>query len=397
MAKGVESYERFRVLQRLGAGAFGKTLLVADREKNDRQVVIKVPHDKSAEKALINELINASALAANLKGLSHPNIVRFLGFDEFEGWYVMIMEYVRGQELRKMIGPMRNARRPMDFEAAMRYFRNACSGLVAAHRINLIHRDIKPDNIIVREEDDVAKLLDLGISTIVRPTSVNALTIAGTAPYMAPEALVGNLCVQSDIWSLSVTLYELLTGNLPFWDSNTDIFHLKSLIDNHVPRPPIELNPAVDRRISDLTMRGLEKDPKARFQTAEEMLSAFFPIDAEVELLRRLFKDGQEAEAESRALASLDRNPSEVALYLLVGEFRNRQHRHLQAEEILRKGLAMRSDHAALHFYLAPVLYCQGKDKRGEAVAVMNKALALDLTGAQRQQAVRLLKSWGKA
>ena len=395
MAKKSKEWERFRVIKPLGAGGFGRTLLVVDTAKGDREVVIKVPHDKDTEKALINELINATALTTSLVGLAHPNIVRCLGFDVFEGYYVMIMEYVKGKDLRDMIGPYDVDRRPMEALTALHYFKNACSGLVEAHRINLLHRDIKPDNIIVREQDDIAKLLDFGISTLIQSASLNAGgSVAGTFVYMAPEALDGRVSRLSDIWSLSVTVYELLTGKLPFWDEN--LFELKRKIDADDPVEPRRLNPNLNARLSDLVMKGLQKDPAARFQSAHEMQSAFFPIDAEIESLRQMFNGGKEAEAEAKARELLRTSPLEVALYMLIGEFRNRQQQYSQAEEILREGVAVYPNHAGLHFYLAPALFSQGASKKREAVREMEQALRLGLGGSQKVQAERLLNSWSR-
>ncbi len=113
MSRREKEWERFRVIRQLGAGAFGRTFLVADTTKNDREVVIKVPHDKKTEEALINDLMNAAALNANLIGMTHPNIVRCLGFGKFEGYYVMILEYVDGRDLRKIIGPLQLVRKPL--------------------------------------------------------------------------------------------------------------------------------------------------------------------------------------------------------------------------------------------------------------------------------------------
>ena len=122
-------WERFRVIEQLGVGAFGRTLLVADTTRHDREVVIKVPHDKRTEEALINDLMNAAALTASLTKITHPNIVRCLGFGKFEGFYVMILEYVKGRDLRHIIGPPNVIRRPMEIDRARRIFGDVCAGL----------------------------------------------------------------------------------------------------------------------------------------------------------------------------------------------------------------------------------------------------------------------------
>src|SRR5208337_278198 len=100
-------------------------------------------------------------------GMAHPNIVRCYGFGKFQDFFVMILEYVPGRDLRDIIGPVDLVRRPLDPKRAVEYVTKVCSGLAVAHRINLLHRDIKPDNIRIREDDDTPKLLDFGISKIM--------------------------------------------------------------------------------------------------------------------------------------------------------------------------------------------------------------------------------------
>jgi serine/threonine protein kinase len=393
MSKRDKEWERFRVIRQLGAGAFGRTLLVTDTAKNDREVVIKVPHDKKTEEALINDLMNAAALTAALVGMTHPNIVRCLGFGKFETYYVMILEYVDGRDLRKMIGPIQLVRPPMEIKLALGIFDNVCSGLVTAHKINLLHRDIKPDNILVRDEDGVAKLADFGISTIVQSSSVGSGTVAGTFPYMAPEALAGRASFQSDIWALSVTMYETLTGRLPFWDEN--LFALKQKIDTEDPAAPRGLNPAIDARLNALILKGLEKDPARRFRSAQEMLDALGPdVEEEITALRRKFQAGTEDEAERQARQLLERMPHEPRLYMLIGEFCNRRQQFLQAERVVRQGIAACPDHADLHFYLAPALWFQGGKKRKQAIETMERAIEFGLSPSHEKQARNLLNSW---
>jgi serine/threonine protein kinase len=387
-------WERFRVIKELGAGAFGRTFLVLDA-KNNEQVVIKVPHDKKTEEVLINELMNASALSANLVGIAHPNIVKCLGFGRFENFFVMILEYVPGRDLRHIIGPMQITRPPMAPNRAVEIVTNVCAGLAVAHRINLLHRDIKPDNILIHQDNDVPKLLDFGISKIMQSSGLGTGTIAGTIPYMAPEALAGHTCMASDTWSLSVTLYEMITGRLPFWDEN--LFALKQKIDTENPAPPRDLNSAVDERLSALVMHGLDKDPKKRFQAAQGMLDALTSqdLDQEISKLRRAFQEGKEEEAEKQARKLLGRLEREPRLYMLIGEFCNRRQQFLQAEDIVRQGIKVCPDHAGLHFYLAPALWNQGgKRQKQEAVAAMERAIQLGLSAAQGKQARNLLRSW---
>lgn len=396
MQKRDRAWCRFRVIRQLGAGAFGRTLLVVDTTKDDRQVVIKVPHDKEKEKALLHEVMNVSALRANLEGMKHPNIVPCLGFDTFEGYYVMIMEYVQGRDLRSIIGPMASSRKPMAMKRALQIVDNVCSGLVAAHRVNVLHRDVKPENIMVRDEDGVAKLCDFGISTIVQSSTIGSGTVAGTFPYMAPEAFVGKASYAADLWSLSATLYELATGRLPFWDEN--LFVLKQKIESETPVAPQVLNPAIDERLNALILKGLEKSPKHRFASAQEMLDVLGPdVDQEIVALRRLFQEDQEDEAERRARALLERFPKEPRLFMLLAAYFNRRQQFQRTEDTVRRGIAACPDHADLHFYLALALWNQGPRNGPRAIAAMQRALDLGLSSALEKTGRALLSRWKPA
>ena len=406
-------WERFRVIEQLGVGAFGRTLLVTDMTRNDREVVIKVPHDKRTEEALINDLMNAAALTASAMRITHPNIVRCLGFGKFEGFYVMILEYVKGRDLRHIIGPLNQVRHPMDVERAKEIFADVCAGLISAHRIRLVHRDIKPDNIMIRDEDGVAKILDFGLSTIIQ-SSMEESVVAGTYPYMAPEAFTGKASYASDLWSLAVTLYEMVTGRLPFWSPNRDL--LRMLIDSTDPMPPSTHNPRVDSTLESIIMRGLDKNRRRRFASAKEMLDALGPEaktvllhpptpgleeeegdavpDDELDSIWNGFQEGSGAEAVARAQALVERFPRDPRAFLLLGALFNRLQQWMRAEAAFRRGIEAYPEHASLHFRLAPALWNQGGAKRREAVRVMERALELGLRADQVPQARNLLKSW---
>jgi len=407
MAGREQHWQRFRIIRQLGAGAFGRTLLVLDQTKEDREVVIKVPHDEDKEEALVREIINVTALNTNLSSMSHPNIVRCLGFAKFEGLYVMILEYVDGPDLRKVIGPPNVVRRPMEITRAVEIFTGICAGLGAAHRISLLHRDVKPENILIREADGVAKLVDFGISTIVRTTTVASGTVAGTFPYMAPEAWAGQSTPQSDLWSLCATFYEMLTGRLPFLDENT--FELKRKIEKEDPTPPSRLNPRIEERLNCLVLKGLAKSTSRRFQTADEILAALgvprqgvqmenggsrADLGCAIDVARQRFQEGHEEEAEKGARELLGRYPDEPSLYLLLGEFAGRRQQFREAEDVLSKGMEICPSSAPLCFHLAPVLWAQGGRRRERAVTILRKAIQLGLSKPQEKQARNLLRSW---
>ena len=395
MVKRQQEWQRFTVIQTLGSGRFGRTLLVEDQRRNGQQVVIKMPLDEETEEALVTDLINAAALNANLKGISHPNIVKYLGHAKFEGYHVMIMEYVKGRDLRKILGPPSINRHPIQLKRAASLFEHMCQGLVAAHAVNLIHRDIKPENILVRDEDGVAKLSDFGISTILQSTTSASVagTVAGTFPYMAPEAFKGKSTFESDIWSMTATYYEMVTGRVPFLAS--DIFELKAKIEKADPVAPSRLNPMIDGRLEAVIIKGLDKNPTLRFRTAQELLDALAPdIDQQVASARALFNDGKQEEAEGLLRTLLQRQPTAAKVYMVLAEFCNRRQQYSKGEEIVRAGVSHCPQHAGLYLYLAPRLWNQGGEKRRQAVSALERALQLGLAGAQEQQARILLKKW---
>lgn len=389
-------FERFKEVRQIGAGAFGKTLLVEDLTEAGRRVVIKVPLNEETEAALIDDLINNAVLQASLKEMEHRNIVKYLGHAKHDGRFVMILEYVKGKDLRKIVGPMFQTRPPMDLNLALRITMDICSGLVAAHKAHVFHSDIKPENILVRDEDGIAKLCDFGISQILRSTS--AAAAGGTYPYMAPEALNGKASFQADIWSLTVTLYEMVTGVLPFpFPRDGNIFVFKATVDKADPAPPKKLNPNIDDRLNSLIMRGLQKDLSSRFAKAQDMLAALEAhlrgedyVDIEIAKARELIPAKKEAEAETLLKDVMQRYPAKAEPYQLLGEIYTRGMKPALSEAILRKGVAQCPSHAALHLNLAMVLNTQ--KNRAEKISLVDKAIQLGL-GRQEPYAKALRES----
>lgn len=391
-------FERFKEIKVIGAGAFGKTLLVEDQLQQGRRLVIKVPLTEETETALINDLINNAVLQTSLKEMAHANIARYLGFDRYEGRFVMMLEYVKGRDLRKMIGPAQSqSRPPMDIGLALRIAVDICAGLVAAHNARVFHSDIKPENVLVRDEDGVAKLCDFGISQIVRSTAATAA--GGTVPYMAPEALGGKASFPADLWSLSVTLYEMATGALPFaFPPGCDIFAFKARVEKEEPAPPKKLNPKIGDPLNDVILRGLEKRLDRRYARAQDMLQALDaclrgedPFGLELADARALIGAGKDAEAEALLTALLERYPRKPEIYLALGEVYTRRVETARSEKILRRGVAGCPAHPALHLNLAMVL--NGQSKREEAIGALEKAIALGL-GRQGRYAETLLRNW---
>jgi serine/threonine protein kinase len=392
-----QKFERFKEIKEIGQGAFGKTILVEDLTDNNRRVVIKLPLKEETENALIDELISNAHLKASLEKMAHPNIVKYLGHAKYQGHTVMIMEYVKGTNLRRIVGPAEHKRPPLDLSLALRVTADVCSGLAAAHKAHIYHSDIKPDNIMVCEDSGVAKLCDFGISEIMRTTS--ATNGGGTIAYMSPEALSGKASFQADIWSLSATLYEMVTGRLPFefppgnFIQALEVF--KKKVRTEDPVPPKKLNPKIDDRLNGLILRGLEKGLKDRFEKAQDMLTALEAhqrgedyIDIEIAKGSDLIKEKKEAEAEILLKNVLQRFPTKAEAYLLLGEIYTRGLQPAQTEGVLRKGVAQCPAHAVLHFNLAMVL--NTLKKRAEAIGVLERAIQLDLGRLKRHAEILL-------
>ncbi len=392
--------ERFRLVRKLAAGAFGQTLLVEDSEGENRRVVIKVPHDKAKEKALIDEMINNAALIGSLNKATHPNIVRFYGCGLYKGTYVMIMEYVPGKDLSKFI-----ERGNLEVDASLRVCCDVLKGLAAAHRIDLIHRDIKPANILIHEADGLAKLADFGVGKIVQST-MPAGSVAGTPAYMAPEAFRrSSASPLLDLWSLHVTLYEMLTARLPFMAES--LGELMDKVSKEAPARPSRLNKKIPTQLEAFVLKGLEKDPHNRYQTADEALTelgrfyagaaATLPnFEGEIKDARQLFSSGKEDQAERRLADLLEKFPLHPKVLVALSAFHNLRQRYQRSERMLREGIARWPNDAALLLSLARSIAPQGGGKIGEALELVEKAISLGLPPAQQREARMLLRSWRK-
>src|SRR5512133_1463373 len=266
---------KFRIEGLVGQGGMGRVYR-ARHLALDRPVVLKMLHKAYSSDAQVVQRFQREARAASR--LDHPNSIAVLDFGEAEdGTLFMAMEYLSGRDLARIIAdefPLGEAR-------IVRIGAQMLSALAEAHAQGIVHRDLKPENVMVeprRGEPDFVKVLDFGIAKITAPGAnepklTQAGLVCGTPEYMSPEQARGaDIDLRSDLYSTGVILYQLATGALPFASDTPVGFLTKHL--SETPMPARQKNPQVSPALDAVIARALEKDPAARFQSADEMREA---------------------------------------------------------------------------------------------------------------------------
>lgn len=253
---------RYRIQRRLGKGGMARVYLAED-ESLDRQVAIKILEDRHSDDPHFVERFQREARAA--ARLNHPNLVQIYDRAQVDGTSYIVMEYVEGETLKDLI--RREA--PLDPRRAIGIAMQVLAALRVAHQAGVIHRDIKPQNILVQPDGRV-KVADFGIARAGGSDMTEAGSIVGTAQYLAPEQAQGlDLGPPADLYAVGVVLYEMLTGRVPFEGDSAVTIAMK-----HVQEPPEQLtqrNPLVPPSLEAVVMRALAKNPAQRYATAEEM------------------------------------------------------------------------------------------------------------------------------
>lgn len=259
--------DKYIIQEKIGQGGMA-TVWRAVHSITGKQVVVKVmlPHADAGVKRFEQE-------CRIMARVEHPNVVTIYDAGSINGKQpYIVMEYLRGDSLSDILQAHGCAR----VKPALQIIMQCCSGLEAAHKAGIIHRDIKPANVIIldsKENRDWVKLVDFGIARLIdAKEKVTADGVAvGTLEYMAPEQLEGEQAdVRSDIYALSVMLFEMLTGRMPFEAPNTRALIVKQLTET--PAPPSHLKRELQGfGIDDLVAKGMNRDPDQRFQTAGEM------------------------------------------------------------------------------------------------------------------------------
>ena len=256
---------RYRVISRLGSGGMADVYLAQDQLLG-REVAVKVLHQHFAEDHEFVERFRREASSA--AALSHPNIVGIFDRGEWNGTYYIAMEYVAGRSLKAIV----REQGPLEPAAAIDIVVQILRAARFAHRRGVIHRDLKPHNVILDEEGR-ARVTDFGIARAGASDMTMTGSIMGTAQYLSPEQAQGYAVSEaSDIYSVGVILYELLTGVVPFEGETAVAIAFKQV--SAAPRPPSELNPALPPSLDAVVLRALAKDPVERYANADELIAA---------------------------------------------------------------------------------------------------------------------------
>jgi beta-lactam-binding protein with PASTA domain/predicted Ser/Thr protein kinase len=256
---------RYKVLSRLGSGGMADVFLAEDQQLG-RKVALKLLHRRFAEDPDFVERFRREAQAA--AGLQHPNVVGVYDRGSFEDTYYIAMEYLSGRSLKQLI----RQEAPLDPIRAIDITIQILQAARFAHRRGVIHRDLKPHNVIV-DDSGHAKVTDFGIARAGASDMTETGSIMGTAQYLSPEQAQGHaVSAGSDLYSVGVVLYEMLTGRVPFDAESAVTIALKHV--SEAPAAPTRINTAIPPELEQVVMWALNKDPADRPQDADQFIAA---------------------------------------------------------------------------------------------------------------------------
>ena len=267
--------DRYELGRQLGAGGMARVYVAHDRLL-DREVAVKVLSEPYASDPQFVERFRREASAA--AGLNHPNIVAVYDRGQVDGAYYIVMEYLPGPDLKQVI----RRRGPLPAGDAIDNALQILSALGAAHRRDVIHRDVKPQNVMVSEEGHL-KVTDFGIARAgAQREMTEAGSVIGTAQYLSPEQARGDeVTAASDCYAVGIVLYEMLTGKVPFDAERPVAVAMKQITEP--PTPPRELVPGIPPTLEAVVLRSLAKRPSERYRTAEEFSRALLDARGEIE------------------------------------------------------------------------------------------------------------------
>ena len=248
---------KYKILSTIGSGGFG-TVYLAEDTWIDKKVALKVPHKQTLD---FGELLREPRLLATL---NHPNIVAILTAEKPEKVFFIVMEFVPGETLEAIIA----REGALDVARALDYTCQICSAVDHAHRHGVLHRDLRPSNVLVTDAG-LVKVADFGTSRFLE-IAAHGTTVIGSPPYMAPEQFQGKAVFASDLYSLGVTMYQMLTGGLPY-DAPSPHDFARLQRGDLVTAPRLK-NPKVPKGINDVVLKAMAPEVHARYQRASDVL-----------------------------------------------------------------------------------------------------------------------------
>jgi serine/threonine protein kinase len=248
---------KYKILSTIGSGGFG-TVYLAEDTWIDKKVALKVPHKQGVD---FGELLREPRLLATL---NHPNIVTIMTAEKQENIFFIVMEFVPGETLETIIA--RDG--ALELSRALDYICQISNAVDHAHRHGVLHRDLRPSNVLVAG-NGMLKVADFGTSRFLE-IAAHGTTVIGSPPYMAPEQFKGKAVFASDIYSLGVTMYQMLTGVLPY--ATPSPADLERLMKGDLLLSPRLKNPKIPKAINDIVLKAMAPEIHARYQRAGDLL-----------------------------------------------------------------------------------------------------------------------------
>lgn len=264
LARGTLFAGRYEIIEELGRGGMGRVYRVEDTKAKEEIALKLIKPEIAADKKTIERFRNELTTA---RKIAHRNVCRMYDLDEKKGQHYITMEYVPGEDLKSLVRRVK-----FDIGTAMKIAEQICGGLSEAHRLGVVHRDLKPSNIMVDKQGD-AKIMDFGIARTVKGKGITGTGVMiGTPEYMSPEQAEGkDVDQRSDIYSLGVILYEMVTGQLPFEGDTPLAVAMKH--KGEPPKNPQELNPQIPDDLSQVILKCLHKEKENRYQSTTDLQS----------------------------------------------------------------------------------------------------------------------------
>jgi len=261
---------RYQIIEELGKGGMGRVYKALDKETNEKLALKLIKPEIASDKKIVERFRNELTTA---RKIVQKNVCRMYDLNKEKGNYYITMEYISGQDLKGLIRQTGQ----LTVGKAVSIAKQICDGLAEAHSLGTVHRDLKPNNIMI-DRGGNAKIMDFGIARAVKGKSITEPGVMiGTPEYMSPEQVEArDIDQRSDIYSLGIILYEMTTGRLPFEADSPFAVGIKHKSEE--PADPRKLNPQVSEELSQVILKCMEKDKEKRCQVAEELLSELSKI-----------------------------------------------------------------------------------------------------------------------